>query len=50
MFTRDKENVNPLYSWANGYSLTAFEKATGWTRWIMKNRALPQNNPPFYFE
>lgn len=50
MFTRDKENVNPLYSWANGYSLTAFEKATGWTRWIMKNRDLPQNNPPFYFE
>ena len=50
MFTRDKENVNPLYSWTNGYSLTAFEKATGWTRWIMKNRDLPQNNPPFYFE
>ena len=43
-------NVNNLYSWKNGYSLTAFEKATGWTRWIMKNRDLPQKNPPFYFE
>ncbi|MBR1503691.1 MAG: hypothetical protein IJ618_07415 [Prevotella sp.] len=50
MFTRDKSNADSQYSWANGYSLTAFEKATGWTRWILKNRDLPQNNPPFYFE
>ena len=50
MFTRDKNKVNELATWANSYKMTAFEQTTGWTRWIKKNRDLPRNNPPFFFE
>ena len=34
------------YAWKNSFGQTAFEKATGWTRWMEKNPAMPNSNPP----
>lgn len=33
--------------WDNSYYTTAFDKATGWSKWIMKNTCFPTGNPPF---
>lgn len=40
------ENASPKYAWKNSFDQTAFEKATGWTRWMEKNPSMPHNNPP----
>ena len=34
-------------SWAATYNKTAFDKATGWSKWMKKNPGLPKNNPPY---
>lgn len=41
----DTDNMN-LYSWANTYQKTNFDKSTGWSKWIEKNPGLPVGNPP----
>ena len=38
--------ANPKYAWQYSFGQTAFEKTTGWTRWLEKNPAMPNNNPP----
>lgn len=35
------------YAWDNTYRTTAFDKATGWSKWLEKNTAFPTGNPPF---
>ena len=40
------EFANGKYAWKNSFGQTAFEKATGWTRWLERNPAMPNNNPP----
>ncbi|MBO5618900.1 MAG: hypothetical protein J5902_02830 [Paludibacteraceae bacterium] len=40
------EYASPKFAWKNSFGQTAFEKATGWTRWMEKNPAMPNNNPP----
>lgn len=40
------EYASPKFAWKNSFEQTAFEKATGWTRWMVKNPAMPNNNPP----
>ena len=34
------------YAWQYSYSESAFEKATGWTRWLRQNPVMPYDNPP----
>ena len=33
--------------WDNSYYTTAFDKATEWSKWMMKNTCFPTGNPPF---
>lgn len=34
------------YAWKNSFGQSAFDKTVGWTRWLERNPAMPNNNPP----
>lgn len=40
------EYTNEKFAWKYSFDKTAFEKATGWTRWMENNPSMPHNNPP----
>ncbi len=41
-----QESIGTPVSWDNTYKKTTFDKATGWSRWMLKNPGIPQGNPP----
>lgn len=34
------------WAWSNSYQTTAFDRETGWSRWLMLNPGQPMDNPP----
>ena len=42
-----KRSKNKTYmNWNDTYRTTAFDKATGWSKWMKANTGIPYNNPP----
>ena len=44
--TPGNQFASPKYAWQNSFGQTAFDKTAGWTRWLERNPAMPNNNPP----
>ena len=43
----DPKDFDKDAKWDSSYYTTAFDKATGWSKWMMKNTCFPTGNPPF---
>ena len=39
-------DLNKDMNWNDTYRTTAFDKATGWSKWMKANTGIPYNNPP----